>query len=203
MTSVDLQELVKRMQAEGPRPVDDPQRAHAAAGDLPAGARARRRRGQPDRRASSCRPCGAGATGSPRRRKRRRCSRRCPSDDRALWATALLRRPAPRRAAALRWEDVDLEAGVIRVERVLGPAARASSSRRAGPAAARSRSPPLSATHLAAHKLRRGRATGSSSAATRAARSRRDALVARAAKAWKAAGLDADRPPRGRHTFAR
>ena len=64
-----------------------------------------------------------------------------PEGDRALWATALYAGLRRGELMALRWEDVDLAAGVIRVERA-GTRRRARSSRRrarAGGAGCRSR----------------------------------------------------------------
>jgi integrase len=82
-----------------------------------------------------------------------------PEDDRALWATAFyagLRRGELR---ALRWEDVDLESGVIRVERgwddqegAIAP--KSDSSIRTVPILAKLRE------LLVAHRERQGRETG-------------------------------------------
>jgi integrase len=123
-----------------------------------------------------------------------------PEDDRAVWATAFYAGLRLGELWALRHEDVDLEAGVIRVERswdrhegVIEPKSRA--GHRAVPIVAALRS------HLAARKLR----GGSSSGLFFGYRSRpfnRDGLVARAEKAWKGAGLEAIGLHEARHTFA-
>jgi integrase len=123
-----------------------------------------------------------------------------PEDDRALWATAFYAGLRLGELWALRNEDVDLDAGVIRVERswdrrdgFIEPKSRA--GRRVVPIVAALRS------HLAARKLRRGSGSGFFFGAG----SRpfdRDALVARARKAWKGAGLEPIGLHEARHTFA-
>jgi integrase len=123
-----------------------------------------------------------------------------PDDDRAVWATAFYAGLRLGELWALRREDVDLEAGVIRVERswdrrdgVIEPKSRA--GRRAVPIIAALR------PHLAARKLRRG--TGAVLLFGEGRRPfNRDQLVARAAKAWKTAGLEPIGLHECRHTFA-
>jgi integrase len=107
--------------------------------------------------------------------------------DRAVWATALYAGLRLGELQALRAEDVDLPAGVIRVERSwdkvegeIEPKSRA--GRRKVPIVAALR------THLAAHTLRRGNSTGLFFGDGEKPFNR-DQLVARAEKAWKAAGL--------------
>lgn len=123
-----------------------------------------------------------------------------PEEDRAVWATAFYGGLRLGELWALRDEDVDLEAGVIRVERswdpregVIEPKSRA--GRRAVPIVAALRS------YLAARKLRRG-TEGGLFFGEGSHPFNRDALVARAAKAWKAAGLDPIGLHEARHTFA-
>jgi integrase len=108
-------------------------------------------------------------------------------EDQALWATAFYAGLRLGELHALRDEDVDLDAGVIRVERswdrgagVIEPKSRA--GRRAVPIVAALRS------HLAARKLRRSNA-GGLFFGDGSRPFNRDGLVARADKAWKAAGL--------------
>lgn len=109
-----------------------------------------------------------------------------PEADRALWATAMYAGLRLGELRALRDEDVDLQAGVIRVERswdkaegLIEPKSRA--GRRKVPIVAALR------VHLAAHKLRR---TGSEFFFSDRDRPfSRDPLVARAEKAWKEAKL--------------
>jgi integrase len=122
--------------------------------------------------------------------------------DPVVWATALyagLRRGELR---ALRWSDVDLDAGLIRVERGwddrVGPIApKSRASRRRVPLAQ-----PLRA-QLAAHRLRQrpegealvfGRADGSAFSS--------EALTLRARKAWRRAGLEPIGLHECRHTYA-
>jgi integrase len=123
-----------------------------------------------------------------------------PEDDRAVWATAFYAGLRLGELWALRDEDVDLDDGVIRVERswdpregVIEPKSRA--GRRAVPIVAALRS------HLAARTLRRG-SDGGLFFGERSHPFNRDGLVARAAKAWKAAGLDPIGLHEARHTFA-
>ncbi len=122
--------------------------------------------------------------------------------DQAVWATALyagLRRGELR---ALRWGDVDFEAGLIRVERGWDP--------KEGPIEPKSRAgkrrvplaKPLRA-FLAAHRLRSGgiqedlvfRGRGEKPLAP-------DALIERARKVWKAVGLEPIGLHECRHTYA-
>ncbi|HUO72391.1 MAG TPA: site-specific integrase [Solirubrobacteraceae bacterium] len=123
-----------------------------------------------------------------------------PEDDRAVWAMAFYAGLRLGELWALRDEDVDLEAGVIRVERswdrkagVIEPKSRA--SRRVVPIVAALRS------HLAARKLRRRRSSalffGEGTTPFN-----RDGLVARAEKAWKKAGVEPIGLHEARHTFA-
>jgi integrase len=125
-----------------------------------------------------------------------------PAADRPPWATALyagLRRGELR---ALRWGDVDFEAGLIRVERGWDPEVgpiepKSRAGRRRVPLAKPLRS------YLAAHRLRsqgtpedlvfRGR--GGKPLAP-------DALIERAREAWKAAGLESILLHECRHTYA-
>lgn len=123
-----------------------------------------------------------------------------PEDDRAVWATAFYAGLRLGELWALRDQDVDLEAGVIRVERawdrkdgLIEPKSRA--GKRAVPIVAALRS------HLAARKLRRGTEAGFFFGS----RNRpfdRDALVARANKNWKQAGLQSILLHEARHTYA-
>ena len=121
-------------------------------------------------------------------------------DDRAVWATAFYAGLRLGELWALRDEDVDLESGVIRVERswdrragVIEPKSRA--GRRVVPIVAALRS------HLAARKLRRRKSSalffGEGSKPFN-----RDGLVARAEKAWKQADLQPIGLHEARHTFA-
>jgi integrase len=123
-----------------------------------------------------------------------------PDDDRAAWATAFYAGLRLGELQALRDEDVDLDAGVIRVERswdrregVIEPKSRA--GRRAVPIVAALRS------HLAARKLRRA-GTNALFFGKRSHPLDRDSLVGRAEKAWRLAGLESIGLHEARHTFA-
>jgi integrase len=123
-----------------------------------------------------------------------------PEDDQAVWATAFYAGLRLGELLALRDADVDLEVGVIRVERswdphagVIAPKSRA--GRRAIPIVAALRS------HLAARKLRR-RGGSELFFGDRGRPFNRNALVARAGRAWKQVGLDPIGLHECRHTFA-
>ncbi len=79
-----------------------------------------------------------------------------PEKDRALWATAMYAGPRRGELMALRWEDVDLASGLIRVERAYDPKehefieAKSQAGRRRVPIAAVLRD------ELVSHKLRTG-----------------------------------------------
>lgn len=123
-----------------------------------------------------------------------------PERDRAVWALALYAGLRRGELMALRWSDVDLAGGVIRVERAWDPVSRVfvDPKSRAG----RRRVPIASVLRdvLIEHKLR---GTGE------LVLERADGLpfdpepvTVRAAKAWRAAGLDPLTLHEARHTFA-
>jgi integrase len=125
-----------------------------------------------------------------------------PERDRPLWATAMyagLRRGELR---ALRWEDVDLASGVIRVrrswDRVAGEIEpKSSAGQRKVPIAAVLRS------RLVAHRLDAGGAPGTLVfPSDRSAPFDPSTVSARAGKAWHAQGLAAITLHECRHTFA-
>jgi integrase len=119
-----------------------------------------------------------------------------PEGDRALWATALYAGLRRGELMGLTWEDIDLAAGVIRVERSYDPT---SGTTVAPKSAAGTRKVPIASVlreHLIAHKLRSGRSDGL--VFGRSA----DAPRRRAAKVWRAAGLDPIGLHESRHTFA-
>jgi integrase len=124
-----------------------------------------------------------------------------PERDRAIWATALYAGLRLGELLALRWEDVDLAAGVVRVKRswdvkegVVAPKSRA--ARRTVPIA------DVLREHLVQHKLRSGRHAGlvfgtSASQPFTPSNIRRQANAA-----WARAGLDPIGFHECRHTFA-
>jgi integrase len=122
-----------------------------------------------------------------------------PVDDRALWATALYAGLRRGELMALRWEDVDFDAGVIRVERgwdkTVGPIApKSRAGRRRVPLAQ-----PLR-VYLAAHRLAQtpaelvfGRPDGQPFS---------QAVVNRARRQWQDAGIEGIGLHECRHTYA-
>jgi integrase len=124
-----------------------------------------------------------------------------PEGDRPLWATAMYSGLRRGELMALRWEDVDLAAGLIRVERSWDPKERVfvTPKSRAG-----RRTVPLPAIlrdYLDEHKLRTG---GEGLVFGRSKTEPFDASVTagRAATAWKKAGLTPITLHEARHTFA-
>jgi integrase len=121
--------------------------------------------------------------------------------DRALWATALYGGLRRGELLALRWENVDLAAGVIRVEHswdakegVVAPKSRA--ARRTVPIAAVLRD------YLVEHKLRSGRHVGLAFGSNYAKPFTPSNVRKRANAAWTQAGLKPIGLHECRHTFA-
>jgi integrase len=123
-----------------------------------------------------------------------------PERDRALWATALYGGLRRGELQALRWQDVDLAKGVLRVERAwdvregeIEPKSRA--GRRTVPISAVLRD------HLVEHKQRQG---GDGLVYGRPDGKAFDGptVDARAKAAWRTAGLDPITLHEARHTFA-
>lgn len=122
-----------------------------------------------------------------------------PIGDRALWATAFY--PGVRRGElqALRWEDVDLASGTIRVERswdrsgtYIEPKTRGGKRRVPVPAVLRD--------HLVEHRIASGRSEGLVFGdSTPFGESR---VPERADRAWRRAGLTRVTLHEARHTFA-
>ncbi|HEY4897589.1 MAG TPA: tyrosine-type recombinase/integrase [Solirubrobacteraceae bacterium] len=123
-----------------------------------------------------------------------------PARDRALWATALYAGLRRGELMALRWEDVDFDAGLIRVERGWDQAAgpiepKSRAGRRRVPMAQ-----PLRA-HLAAHRLAQG-AAGELVFARQGGQPFGQAVVNRAKRAWREAGTEGIGLHECRHTYA-
>jgi integrase len=123
-----------------------------------------------------------------------------PEQDQALWATFFYTGLRLGEARALRWQDVDLAAGVIRVERGWDPVAgpidpKSSAGRRVVPISAVVR------TQLVARKLAAGRG-GLVFARADGTAFNPKTVIARARRAWKAAGLNPITPHEARHSYA-
>jgi integrase len=121
--------------------------------------------------------------------------------DRPLWATAMYAGLRRGELAALRWEDLNLAAGVIRVERswdvrvgAVEPKSRA--GRRTVPI------PAVLREHLIEHKLRSGQSEGLVFGRAPTVAFDPPTVSGRAATAWKHAGLSPITLHECRHTFA-
>ncbi len=122
--------------------------------------------------------------------------------DRALWGTALYAGLRRGELLALRWEDVDIAAGQIRVERswdiseghAVAPKSR--EGRRTVPIAGGLR------TLLAAHRLASSRATGHVFGTTGSGVAAIRHVTKRADDAWSAAALERITLHEARHTYA-
>lgn len=124
-----------------------------------------------------------------------------PEADRPLWATALYGGLRAGELMALRWEGIDLAAGLIRVEHAYDPKAEQfiAPKSRAG-----TRKVPVAAIlrdYLIEAKLRSG-GVGLAFAREDGRPFSGTALRDRALRAWKAAGLAPITPHECRHTFA-
>jgi integrase len=125
-----------------------------------------------------------------------------PDGDRALWATAMYAGLRLGELLALDWSAVDLEAGVMRVERAWDPKAgiiepKSRAGRRTVPI------PTLLRGYLLEHKLRQGhggRGLAFGRSPTRPFSP--TAVQRRAATAWRKAGIDGITPHECRHTCA-
>ncbi len=125
-----------------------------------------------------------------------------PVDERAVWATAMYAGLRSGELRALKWSDIDLAGGVIRVERgwddVEGEIeGKTQSARRSVPVPASLR------IILTEHRNRRGWTAGALVfGATPTTPFYRSTVRARALRTWKAAGLEPIGLHECRHTFA-
>jgi integrase len=122
--------------------------------------------------------------------------------DRPLWATAMYAGLRRGELMALRFEDIDLAGGVIRVERAWDP--KEHSFIQVKSRAGRRRVPLVAVLrdHLVEHKLRTDRAEGLSFGRDAERPFEDSSLRARAITAWRTAGLDPITLHECRHTFA-
>jgi integrase len=125
-----------------------------------------------------------------------------PERDRAVWATALYAGLRRGELMALRWEDVDLAKGVIRVERAYDEKGRVhvEPKSRAG----RRTVPIVGALRdeLVAHRARQNGDSGLVFGVTPETPFQPSNLWRRAQRAWKRAGLEPIGLHEARHTFA-
>jgi integrase len=124
-----------------------------------------------------------------------------PEPEQAFWATAFYAGLRLGEIRALRWEDVDLAAGVIRVERswdkkegAIEPKSRA--GRRAVPI------PAVLRDYLVEHKLRCAWGEGLTFGRSAAEPFNERTIVTSAERVWKRAKLARITPHECRHTFA-
>ena len=125
-----------------------------------------------------------------------------PKRDRAVWATALYAGLRRGELQALRWSDVDLASGVIRVERAWDDKAH---ELVAPKTEAWIRTVPIAAVlrdHLDEHKIASGRSDGLAFGADADRPFAPAGLWRRARTAWRRAGLDPIGLHEARHTFA-
>jgi integrase len=124
-----------------------------------------------------------------------------PDEDRALWATAMYAGLRRGELMGLRWEDIDLTGGVLRVERgwdaIEGPIApKTALSRRVVPIASVLRA------HLAEHRLRCPWAVGLAFGQNSFRPFYPEGIARRARAVWVAADMTPITPHECRHTFA-
>jgi integrase len=125
-----------------------------------------------------------------------------PSDDRPLWATAFYAGLRSGELQALQWEDVDLAAGVIRVERAYDPKAREFIAPKSKAGIRKVPIPAALREQLIEWKLRCGRSAGVVFGRTAETPFDARALARRASTAWKRAKLSPIGLHECRHTFA-
>ncbi len=124
-----------------------------------------------------------------------------PEADRALWATAMYAGLRRGELLALRFEDVDLHRGVIRVERSWDVKEGAVSPK----SSAGTRTVPIASVlreHLAAHLLRVGRREGLVFGRSATTRFSNSSARKQAATAWRRPKLEGIGMHECRHTFA-
>ena len=121
--------------------------------------------------------------------------------DRAIWATALYAGLRRGELMALRWEDIDLGGGVIRVERAWDPPARQFVAVKSRAGRRRVPIPAVLREVLVDERMRTGRTSGLAFGEGEEP-FRYEALLRRAKATWKDAGLERIGLHESRHTFA-
>ncbi len=187
LTRTDLQDLIDELVARGYAP------ASVRNAVMPLRAIYRRALGRGEVPANPTRGLEFPANERPRDRvaspaEARALLEALPERDRSLWATAIYAGLRRGELQALRWPDVDLDAGLISIEhgwdRVAGliePKSRASVRRVPAPKALRH--------HLLVHRLRQVSTEGFVFSATGERPFDPATVAARAREAWRAAGL--------------
>lgn len=123
-------------------------------------------------------------------------------DDRALYATALYAGFRVGELLALRWEDVDLDANLLRVERAYDPKAREMIEPKSRAGRRKVPMPKLLRAHFLEHQLRQGRRAGLVFGRDADQPFSYGAQIERSERAWKRAELDRIGLHECRHTFA-
>jgi integrase len=125
-----------------------------------------------------------------------------PTRDRPIWATALYAGLRRGELMALRWEDVDLAAGVVRVDRAYDEKGRVEIEPKSR--AGHRKVPVVAALRhvLIEHKLRLGHDTGLVFGSSAETPFQPSTLWRRAQRAWRRAGLEPIGLHESRHTFA-
>ena len=124
-----------------------------------------------------------------------------PLQDRALWATALYAGLRLGELQALRWPDLDLAGGIIRVERSWDPKAgvidpKSQAGRRKVPV------PAILRDHLVEHRMTQGRDEGFVFGRASEIPLSPSGVHRRAKVAWRRTGLASITLHEARHTFA-
>ena len=125
-----------------------------------------------------------------------------PEEDRPLWATALYAGLRRGELLALRFEDIDFAAGVMRVERSFDPVARKFVAPKSRAGIRTVPIPTVLREYIAAQRLRAGRTTGLAFGADSETPFNYLRTTRRAQKVWRGAGLEPVGLHEARHTFA-
>jgi integrase len=125
-----------------------------------------------------------------------------PEDERALWACAFFTGLRRGELMALRWEDVDLGAGLIRIVRAWDPKERVYVAPKSKAGKRRVPIPNVLRGFLLEHRLRSGRAGGLVFGTSGERPLDYWRAVKLAKRAWRAAGLEPIGLHEARHTFA-